>query len=223
MSLVELSGVEVLRLDFMQSSYGPWTADVQLDGDVAPAVDVQVRLLIVDTMRVGTVVRSGSPYGQPRCRIVGGGAKLSRTLPTARDYGQIALSSIVTDILRNVGELVGDVSALSGFIVQRYQTAQERASFALQRLLKLTPGLDLWCERNGSFSVRKAPFTVTESSLTRGVLPQENQVVLFGDTGTIEPGIIVSTINGDYKAERVQYELEPMDSRAQLTAKVWYV
>jgi len=222
MSLVTLNNASVLRLDFIQSSYGPWTADVQLDASVAPAVGSQVSLAIVNTARVGTVIRAGAPYQQPRVRVFGGVGKLSTVLPSAKDYGQVTLAAVMRDILTAAGEKPGNLSALQNSIVQRYQTAAERASFALQRVFKLAPGLDLWCERDGTFSARKMPFTTSEGALVRGVLPQESSVVLFGDTGSIEPGMVVSTLYGDFKVERVQYTLEPNDSRSQLTVQVWY-
>lgn len=223
MSLCSIDNLPLLRLDLIIPSSGLRSCDAQLEGTTAPQVGDSVILTIANTNRQMTVVRSGSPYGQPRVRLVGGKNKLNTVITQSGDYGQTPLSTIVNDILTLCGETVGDLSVLDSIVVQQYQLAQERAWNALQAAMSLAPGIDLWNEHDGSISARLTAYTTSVSALWRGIVPQEKMLVLFGDSGEIEPGITVTTLEGDYQAERVQYKLNPTDERSQLTTVVWYV
>ncbi len=223
MSLVTLDGAAVLRLDLIIPQWGPHHSDVQLEGSVAPAVGARVSLNVAGTSRVGTVIRAGAPYQQPRVRVVGGAGKLD-TVIEPKDYGQTTLAAVVSDILTMAGETVGNLDALQAVVVQQYQLVQQRAWNALQSALGLAKTLNLWCEHDGSFSVRETVWTQSVGALWRGVVPQEAMVQLFGDVGTIEPGVTVTTVEqGDFNVNRVQYKLDPTDQRSQLSINAWYV
>ena len=228
MALALLNGQPLLRLDFFQGRFGSWTADCQLQGEEAPAEGELVQLQIGSVVRVGTVENSGAPYAQPRCRVIGGAGKLGArqvddVVLDPIDYGQVTLSAVMTDILVSAGEVPGDLSALDDTVVPQWQIVQERAVQALQRVFRQRPDLDLVCEHDGSFSARLRDFSVTVSNDdVRGIKPQERQLVLMVDDSAIEPGVTVSTQYGDYRCERIQYELDPTDTRSSLAARVWY-
>ncbi len=223
MSLCMLGNAEITRLDCMIPAWGRLTGDIQLQGSTIPAIGTQQRLVIAGVSRTVTVIQGAAPYQQPRVRVVGGMGKLD-FVPSAsslKDYGQVGLSTVAKDLLILAGEKPGDLSALSG-IAKSWQTFQERAFQGLQRVFRRQPLLDLWCEHDGTFSARTRPFKTTVAGFARGVLPQERQVLVSADEGSLEPGVILSTLYGDYRLERVQYELDPEDGRGQLTAKCWY-
>lgn len=223
MPLCTLADIELTRLDCMIPPWGRLTADCQLQGSTIPAIGSRVSLLIAGVSRTVTVIAGSAPYEQPRVRVVGGAGKLDFVprVDQLKDYGQVSYSTIARDILMLAGEKPGDLSALSG-IAKSWQTFQERAFQGLARVFRRQPALDLWCEHDGTFSARTRPFSTTISGFARGVVPQERQVVLFADEGSVEPGVILSTLYGDYRIERVQYELEPNDSKGQLIARCWY-
>lgn len=222
MSLCTLDSASILRLDLIIPPSGLRTCDVQLEGTDAPAVGTSVTLTVAGTNRQMTVVRSGNPYGQPRVRLVGGAGKLDTVISQSGDYGQTTLSAVVRDILTLAGEVPGDLTVLDLIVVQQYQLAQERAWNALQAAMSLAPGIDLWNEHDGSISARLTTWTQSVSAVWRGIVPQEKMLTVFADTGDIDPGIIVSTLEGDFNAERVEYKLNPADSRSQLTCVAWY-
>lgn len=224
MAVALLDDKVLLRLDLTIPKWGLWTCDAQLEDVSAVADGKRVVLDVGGVKRTGTVKRSGAPYGQPRCRVVGGAGKLDAVI-AAKDYGQVTLYSVVGDILRAAGETVGDLSPLLFVIVPQWQRVQERAWQALQRAMRQVPDLDLWCERSGSISVRKTVWTRTVSAYAeyRGIMPQEKHLVLFSDSADVEPGVKVRTAQGDYDAERVQYVLDPDDDRSALRGNVWYL
>ncbi len=223
MSLCSLGDIEITRLDCMIPPWGRLTADCQLQGNTIPAIGSQVQLWIAGVARTVTVMNGAAPYQQPRVRVEGGAGKFDFVprVDQLKDYGQVNLSTVARDLLLLASEKPGDLTALSG-IAKSWQTFQERAIQGLARVFRRQPGLDLWCEHDGTFSARTRPFKTTISGFARGVLPQERQVLVSADEGTIEPGVIISTLYGDYKLERVQYELDPEDGRGQLTARCWY-
>lgn len=223
MSLCSLGDTEITRLDCMIPPWGRLTADLQLQGSTIPAIGSQHQLWMAGVARTVTVILGAAPYEQPRVRVVGGAGKLDFVPRTdqLKDYGQVNLSTVARDILLLAGEKPNDLAALNS-VAKSWQTFQERAIQGLARVFRRQPGLDLWCERDGTFSARTRPFKTTISGFARGVIPQERQVSVSADEGSIEPGVILSTLYGDYRIERVQYELDPEDSRGQLTAKCWY-
>jgi len=223
MSLCTLNGIELTRLDCVIPAWGRLTADCQLQGSKNPANGSQVQLVIAGVTRTVTVVAGGAPYEQPRVRVVGGAGKLDFVPRTdqLKDYGQVNLSTIAKDILSLAGEKPGDLAALNQ-VARSWQTFQERAVQGLARVFRRQPVLDLWCEHDGTFSARTRPFSTTVASFVRGIVPQERLVLVSADEGSLEPGVILSTLYGDYKLDRVQYELEPEDGRGQLTARCWY-
>ena len=223
MSLCTLGSTEITRLDCMIPAWGRLTADIQLQGSTAPAVGAQLQLNIAGVSRTVTVIRGAAPYQQPRVRVVGGAGKLDFVprVDQLKDYGQVSLSTVARDILLLASEKPGNLSALNS-VAKSWQTFQERAFQALGRVFRRQPVLDLWCEHDGTFSARERPFSTTVAGFVRGVLPQERQVLVSADEGTLEPGVILSTLYGDYRLERVQYELDPEDERGQLLARCWY-
>lgn len=224
MAIGTLNGEALIACDFVQSRWGLWHADVLLQGEVAPGEGAAVTLTLGTVERSGTVVNAGQPYGQARCRIVGGKGKLQAgALLTPSDYSQVGLDVIAYDILTQAGETPGDLTPLASTVVEQWQLCQETAWEALQRVFRARPDLDLWCERNSSLSARSVTWTqVISTEDVRGLKPQERQLVLMIDDSTIEPGIVVSTVYGDFRCERVQYELDPGDTRSSLTARLWY-
>lgn len=223
MALCSLGDIELTRLDCMIPPWGRLTADCQLQGNKTPALGSQVSLSIAGTSRLVTVIAGSAPYEQPRCRVVGGYGKLDFVpkVEQLKDYGQVSYSTIAKDVLSLAGEKPGDLSALNG-IAKSWQTFQERAAQALARVFRRQPALDLWCEHDGTFSARQRLFQRTLSVLARGVLPHDKQLLVFVDSGEIEPNVILETLYGDFKLDRVQYELEPNDGRGQLTARCWF-
>lgn len=227
MAIATLDDDNLLRLDLMIPRWGLWHTDAQLEGTAAPAVGQGVTLTVGGVARAGTVTRSGSPYGQTRCRIVGGSGGLESEILDAKDYGQVTLAMIVRDILSAAGESLGVLTPLDAIIAPQWQRVRERAWQALQRALRQAPDLDLWCERDGRISVRNTVWSdatsVNAYTDYRGVIPQEKGVVLFGNTGDIEPGVRVVTLQGSFDLERVQYILNPDDDRSALRVNGWYV
>ncbi len=223
MALCMLGDAELTRLDCMIPAWGRLTADCQLQSSDAPAVGTKLQLVIAGVSRTVTVIQSGSPYQQPRVRVVGGAGKLDFVprVEQLKDYGQVRLSTVARDLFLLASESPGDLSALS-VVVRNWQTFQERAFQALARVFRRQPGLDLWCEHDGTFSARTRPFSATVSAFIRGIVPHERQVLVSADEGSIEPGVILSTLYGDYRLDRVQYELDPEDERGQLLARCWY-
>lgn len=224
MAIGTLNGEPLIACDFVQARWGLWHADVLLQGEVAPSEGAAVTLTLGTVERSGTVVNAGQPYGQARCRLVGGKGKLQdRVLLTPSDYSQQGLDVVARDILTQAGETIGDLTPLASTVVEQWQLCQETAWEALQHVFRARPDLDLWCERNGSLSARSVTWTQTiNTEDVRGLKPQERQLTLMIDDSTVEPGIVVSTIYGDYRCERIQYELDPSDTRSALTARVWY-
>lgn len=224
MAIGLLNGEALMMCDFVQARWGLWHADVLLQGDAAPAEGVSVTLTLGTVERAGTVINSGAPYGQARARIVGGMGKLQAgALLVPSDYSQVGLDVVARDILTQAGETSGDLTPLASTVVEQWQLCQETPWQALQRVFRARPDLDLWCEHNGSLSARSVTWTqVFSTQDVRGLKPQERQLVLMIDDSTVEPGIVVSTVYGDYRCERVQYELDPSDTRSALTARVWY-
>lgn len=203
--------------------WGLWHADAQLEGTAAPAVGSRVSLVVGGVSRSGTVTRSGDPYGQARCRIVAGNNGLETKELKPRDYGQVTAAQIVADILADSGETTGDLSALNGIVTAQWQRSRERAWQALQYAMRQAPGLDVWVEHDGRVSVRETAWTMSVNALWRGIIPQEKGIVLFGDTGDIEPGVRIVTLQGNFDVERVQYVLDPDDDRSALKINAWYV
>jgi hypothetical protein len=224
MAIGTLNGEALIACDFVQARWGLWHADVLLQGEIAPGEGAAVTLTLGTVERSGTVINAGQPYGQARCRIVGGKGKLQCALLTPSDYSQVGLDVIARDILTQAGETPGsNLTPLASTVVEQWQLCQETAWEALQRVFRARPDLDLWCERNGSLSARSVTWTQTISTEdVRGLKPQERQLVLMIDDSNIEPGVVVSTVYGDFRCERVQYELDPGDTRSSLTARMWY-
>ncbi len=222
MSIATLAGQTLLRLDLVIPPSGLWTADAQLEGTDAPALG-PTDVTIGTVTRSGTIVATGVPYGQPRCRVVAGSGGLSTTDVAPNEYGQVQLSRVASDIIGEAGEKVGNLAALSLTIVTGWQLVQESAWLALQRVLRQVPGLSLWAEHDGSLSVRQTTWTQTVALLHRAIVPQEKMLDLFADDGVVEPGVTVQTLFGSFDALRTQYILDPDDDRGGLRIRCWYV
>lgn len=222
MSIATLAGQNLLRLDLVIPPSGLWTADAQLEGTDAPALG-PTSITIGNVTRSGTVVATGAPYGQPRCRVVAGSGGLGTSDAAPNEYGQVQLSRVASDIIGEAGEQVGNLDALSLTIVTGWQLVQESAWLALQRVLRQVPGLSLWAEHDGSLSVRQTAWTQTVALLHRAIVPQEKMLDLFADDGVVEPGVTVQTLFGSFNALRTQYILDPDDDRGGLRIRAWYV
>ena len=222
-SIATLAGQNLLRLDLVIPPSGLWTADAQLDDTEAPTLGLTSSITIGNVSRVGTIVATGAPYGQPRCRVVAGSGGLSTTVVTPNEYGQVQLSRVASDIMTEAGEKVGNLDALSLTIVTSWQLVREGAWLALQRVLRQVPGLSLWVEHDGSLSVRQTTWTQTVALLHRAIVPQEKMLDLFADDGVVEPGVTVQTLFGSFDALRTQYILDPDDDRGGLRIRAWYV
>ena len=210
-----------MRLDLVIPPSGVWTADAQLEGTDAPA-EGPTEITIGSVTRVGTVVATGAPYGQPRCRVVACSGGLGTSDVAPNEYGQVQLSRVASDIISEAGEKVGNLDALSLTIATSWQLVQESAWLALQRVLRQVPRLSLWAEHDGSLSVRQTAWTQTVTLLHRGIVPQEKMLDLFADDGVVEPGVTVQTLFGSFNALRTQYILDPDDDRGGLRIRVWY-
>ena len=221
MSIATLAGQNLLRLDLVIPPSGLWTADAQLEDTDAPALG-PTSITIGNVNRVGTVVATGAPYGQPRCRVVAGSGGLGTTEVEPNEYGQVQISQVARDIMAEAGEKVGNLDALSLTIVTSWQLVREGAWLALQRVLRQVPGLSLWAEHDGSLSVRQTTWTQTVALLHRAIVPQEKMLDLFADDGVVEPGVTVQTLFGSFDALRTQYILDPDDDRGGLRIRVWY-
>lgn len=221
MSIATLAGQNLLRLDLVIPPNGLWTADAQLEGTEALALGA-TDITIGTVTRAGTIVATGAPYGQPRCRVVAGSGGLGTDV-APNEYGQVQLSRVAGDIMSEVGERVGNLDALSLTIVTSWQLVQESAWLALQRVLRQVPGLSLWAEHDGFLSVRQTAWTQTVALLHRAIVPQEKMLDLFADDGVVEPGVTVQTLFGSFNALRTQYILDPDDDRGGLRIRAWYV
>lgn len=222
MSIATLAGQNLLRLDLVIPPSGLWTADAQLEGEDAPALG-PTSITVGSVIRVGTVVATGAPYGQPRCRVVAGSGGLGTTEVEPNEYGQVQLSRVASDIISEAGERVGNLDALSLTVVSSWQLVREGAWLALQRVLRQVPGLSLWTEHDGSLSVRQTTWAQTVALLHRAIVPQEKMLDLFADDGVVEPGVTVQTLFGSFNALRTQYILDPDDDRGGLRIRCWCV
>lgn len=222
MSIATLAGQTLLRLDLVIPPSGLWTADAQLEGTDAPALG-PTSITIGSVTRAGTIVDTGAPYGQPRCRVVAGSGGLGTSDVAPNEYGQVQLSRVASDIISDAGEKVGNLDALSLTIATSWQLVKEGAWLALQRVLRQVPGLSLWTEHDGSLSVRQTAWTQTVALLHRAIVPQEKMLDLFADDGVVEPGVMVQTLFGSFNALRTQYILDPDDDRGGLRIRAWYV
>ena len=139
-----------------------------------------------------------------------------------RQRGAALVVGLVLLVVLTILAVSGVFTSTMELRMVRNTQSQERAFQAVTRVFRRQPALDLWCEHDGTFSARTRPFSQTISAFARGILPQERQALIFVDEGSIEPGVIVSTLYGDFRVERVQYELEPNDGNGQLIARCWY-
>lgn len=204
---------------------GLWAADLVLE-DSAPSVGAGCNLVVAGTTRTGTVIASGAPYQQARCRLVGGAAKMSTILDPS-DYRGYLACDILSDILSTAGESVGTVSLLDVYL-QHWSRVKEPAYRAVQRLLRAA-GMDgvvqtSWSDltwrvgRDGKINIYRDSWptlNMDEDDLkVLSYLPTENVAQVAPETGELEPGYGLEVFEVVRKVDRVTYTLDGDQFRA---------
>ncbi len=112
MSQVTLNGEAVLSLRLEMSLRGPWVAEVEIGGDVAPTGQAVLLFDSTETdeqrQMIGAVRESGVYEGRAKAFIVGGTAGLRTTLPAKSYVDNPPARIIVDDLLREAGEAMAD-------------------------------------------------------------------------------------------------------------------
>lgn len=139
MTLATLGDLPILRGRIrMPLHESPWTADLHLDADEAPAKGTR-QSIVFDAagspVFVGTVRESGPFEGRSRVLLVGGAGGLKATLPPDQ-YVAPTLALVVADIMRITGEQLSATSAdLTTYALGTWTRAAEQGSRALTNVL----------------------------------------------------------------------------------------
>jgi hypothetical protein len=115
MSLVLLGSLEVISLSLHLPLAGIWTADVEVDAEAVPLGKTSIAFGVEDSPPVvftGSVIEQSGFLGRARAFVIGGTGGLHRMLPP-RQYQLAPPHLIVTGILRETGEQMGDLSTLA--------------------------------------------------------------------------------------------------------------
>ena len=214
-----LGDVPILSGNLVLPQIGAWTADVLLEGSIAPTVGTTTTLTIKGVNRRGTVTHTSADYLQVKCRVVAGAGKLD-VVVDPRNYRGVTASSIAQDALRDAGETPGSWSSLTTYCVQ-WQRAQGPCRAQLRRLSRLLGADTYWrVKDDGTVDTvvdTYAPTTAPTTAL--GSWGQERLLLLGVLDSTIVPGVSVTAFGTSRRIEKVQYDFE-----AELfTAKCWYL
>ena len=155
MSLVHLGSLEVIALKLSIPLAGVWSAEVEADADDILLGPSSIAIAVEGSAPVvfaGTVLESGGFEGRARAFMVGGSGGLRREL-APRQYLLAPPRLLVLDILRDAGEVAGDLSGLDGRPpLPRWVRSGGRAALALSVLCRRL-GVRFRVERDGRVSV----------------------------------------------------------------------
>ena len=192
MSLVHIGALEVISLRLSMPLAGVWTAEASVDADAVPLGPASIAMAIEDSPPVtfaGTVLESGAFEGRARAFLVGGAGGLRRELPP-RQYQVSPPRLIASAILREAGELAGDLSALDGLLpLPRWVRSRSSGAAALSVLCRRL-GVGWRVLRDGSVRVGPeawhpyggAPFLVELEGA-------HGRAVAAHDAPDLEPGL----------------------------------
>jgi len=193
-SLAHLGSLELISVRISMPLAGIWTAEAELDADEVPLGRASIAIAVEDTSPVtflGTVIESGAFEGRARAFIVGGAGGLRRELPP-RQYRIAPPRIIAAAILREAGELAGDLSALEGLLpLPRWVRSRSTGAAALSVLCRRL-GVGWRVLRDGSVRVGSeawapyagAPFLVEHDGAS-------GRAVAAQDAPDIEPGVVL--------------------------------
>lgn len=214
-----LGDVPILSGNLLLPSIGAWTADVLLQGTVAPTVGAQTTLRIRGVDRVGTVTHTSADYLQVKARVVAGAGKLDVVVSPRNYRGRIA-AEIAQDVLRDAGESPGSWSSLTAYCTQ-WQRAEGPCRESLRRLSRLLPVAAVWrVLDDGTVDTVVDAYNVsTATTVALGSWAPERLLLLGVTESTIVPGVSVSAFGATRRIEKVQYDFEA----EQFTALCWYL
>lgn len=216
MAFATCAGSPVLRGSVHLPRVGAWQADLELDVDVVPTGEVELRVGRALTLR-GTVVSGGLFAGEARVRVVGGRGKLSTELP-ARWYVGAPLSLVLGGVADEAGERLSttiDAVLLATPMLPAWGRTAGPAALALQQLAqtisvswRVLPDGTLWLgEERWPAATGMADLVVLDEH--RG----EGRLLLSTEEPTLLPGQQLA----QGKVSSVTYELSP----SALRADVW--
>lgn len=207
MSLAHLGSLEVMSLRLSMPLAGVWTAKAEVDADGVPLGRTSVVIAVEDAPPVtfaGTVLESGSFEGRARAFLVGGAGGLRRELPP-RQYRLAPPRLVAAAILRESGELAGDLSALDALLpLPRWVRSRSSGAAALSVLCRHL-GVGWRVLRDGSVRVGSeawpryagAPFLVDQDG-------SSGRAVAAHDAPDLEPGLTL----GARRIGRVTHAIE---------------
>lgn len=210
-----LNGFEILSGDFMEGLSGVWTADITCSspqgafrkGDPAT-------LSLAGKNRVGTIVNTGDPEIRSVLRVVGGKGRIAdpSVVLEPRDYKDYTLDRAVADVLRDTGEVPGDLSALATVPLAHWLRARITPNLALKRLMRVAPDdVVLRADPDGSIRALRLTWPSYGADLSTSRVAEwaaEDALAIFVEDGNYEPGVTVPVRGVQRRVARVQYLLE---------------
>lgn len=193
MSLLTLGTAPVLSGSLVRPLRGPWTADLEVDADAAPAGTLT--LAGAGLSLVGTVVTSQSWNDRQRARLVGGKGGLSKTVGPAF-YRSTNLRTVLSVLLSSVGETLSTSSDATALAtpVPVWVRLGGSVSACLDAVLAVYAPSALWrVLPDGSICVGPATWpTVTSSAVVQDNRGDEDIADLAGEDLSLDAGVTVS-------------------------------
>lgn len=210
-----LNGYEILSGDAMEGLSGVWTADITCaspQGTFKKGDSVSMSL--AGKTRVGTIVNVGDPELRSVIRVIGGKGRISDPTVTLepRDYKDFTLDRVVADVLRDAGEIPGDLSALATVPLAHWIRARTTPNLALKRLMRVAPDdVVLRADPDGSIRALRLTWPSYGPDLGTSRVAEwsaEDAMAVFVEDGNYSPGVTVPVRGVQRRVARVQYLLE---------------
>lgn len=202
----ELNGSPVSSGYVRLPRVGTWVSDLDVDADgaVPRGQKVTVRL-DENTFLVGTVFRSGAPFGRAQYRIVGGAGGLAKRLP-ARPWRVSPVRIPLGDTLEEAGErlsVASDAGALGTFL-PHWVRAEGKASWGVVPLVSAA-GATWRVVADGSIWVGPETWPATKARGTRQNEQSVDGVRLYAmDRFDLFPGQMFDSIRVDVVEHRME-------------------
>ncbi|NBC17439.1 MAG: hypothetical protein GVY18_09030 [Bacteroidetes bacterium] len=133
--MATVGDLEILSANVDEPRHGVWFVEAVLDGSSPPVAGDAVTVDLDGTELSGTVTRSDVDSTRAQVRVVGGTAGLAKPV-TSRFYYQPTLALVLSQLLKEAGEVLSDESRdLSSLRVQRWTRIAGTASHALDELV----------------------------------------------------------------------------------------
>jgi hypothetical protein len=128
-----VNGLPLLTATITETRIGAWTAEIDVDSDVA--LPSQITIDVDGVQWLGTVLRGDVTSGHAHASVIAGAGTLG-TMLDARYYLGASMGTVLADIMRGTGEHLSDdtSSAVRGATRPRWTRSRAMAGQALRQI-----------------------------------------------------------------------------------------